>query len=624
MKEKRVLAFERPDLIEEWDFDKNESICAPDEITVGSNVKVWWKCKKCHRESFESVKIHAQRKNGCMYCRTQRFAEAYPDLLKEWDFEKNVDIDPYTVAAHTSLKAFWICPKCHGSYYMQISWRTDEKKAVGCPYCKGKRVLQGYNDLQTIAPETAAYWDYAKNGDIKPSDITSNSHKEYYWKCSKCGGEWKTSANRMMNQKGCPYCANQRVLDGYNDLLHCNPSLAAEWDYEKNGSLEPNMITAHTAKKVWWKCPKCGRSYKTDVNTRNDGRGSGCPYCAGNSAIPGVNDLKTLYPDIAAEWMDKNTKKSDEVGAKSTYKAWWKCSVCGWEWQTYVTNRTRLRNGCPRCNARRHTSFPEQAVYYYVKQCYPDTLNAYRGIFDTTMELDIYIPSEKIAIEYDGKQWHGRARTKKMEITKYETCKRNEIKLIRIKEDKESGLENCDAVIYSEYIPQNYKTINPAIKELIELLCPDIKLSIDAERDSAAISENYLSKVHENSLESLYPEVAELWDYELNGTLTPNRFTPFSAQKVYWICPEGHPSYKRAIKSVVVSYKKGIKGCPICSERDAREKQKKKVLCIETGEIFNGLKEAAQKCGLATNSGISSCCKGRQKSAGGYHWKFIE
>lgn len=49
------------------------------------------------------------------------------------------------------------------------------------------------------------------------------------------------------------------------------------------------------------------------------------------------------------------------------------------------------------------TSFPEQAIYYYLKQAFPDTLNRY--ILDKR-EIDIFIPSKNIGIEYNGYYSH--------------------------------------------------------------------------------------------------------------------------------------------------------------------------------------------------------------------------
>lgn len=49
----------------------------------------------------------------------------------------------------------------------------------------------------------------------------------------------------------------------------------------------------------------------------------------------------------------------------------------------------------------------------------------------------------------------------------------------------------------------------------------------------------------------------------------------------------------------------------------------KPVLCVETGEIFQNMTEAAKKYNTYPNS-ISSCCSGKLKTTGGYHWKYYE
>jgi hypothetical protein len=57
------------------------------------------------------------------------------------------------------------------------------------------------------------------------------------------------------------------------------------------------------------------------------------------------------------------------------------------------------------------------------------------------------------------------------------------------------------------------------------------------------------------------------------------------------------------------------------SESRKGEKNPKahKVVCIETGQVFTTVKEAEQWCG---KEGVGQCCKGKQKTAGGYHWMY--
>ena len=80
---------------------------------------------------------------------------------------------------------------------------------------------------------------------------------------------------------------------------------------------------------------------------------------------------------------------------------WWKCHK-GHEWRTNIYHRQET--GCPECLKERFTSFPEQAIFYYLKRAFNDVYNRY--MLDERIELDIYIPEYRIAIEYDGAKFH--------------------------------------------------------------------------------------------------------------------------------------------------------------------------------------------------------------------------
>jgi hypothetical protein len=49
----------------------------------------------------------------------------------------------------------------------------------------------------------------------------------------------------------------------------------------------------------------------------------------------------------------------------------------------------------------------------------------------------------------------------------------------------------------------------------------------------------------------------------------------------------------------------------------------RKVRCIETGEIFNSLREVTEKTGISYKH-IPCCCRGRRKTVGGYRWEYVE
>jgi hypothetical protein len=179
---------------------------------------------------------------------------------------------------------------------------------------------------------------------------------------------------------------------------------------------------------VWWKCSK-GHEWEAVIAHRNNG--SGCPYCAGKKVLKGYNDLKTINPDLAKEWnWEKNGDlKPENVTANSGKKVWWKCSK-GHEWQVAIASRN-YGNGCPICKSERATSFPEYAIEFYLKKYGLDVIHTYR---EKGYELDIYIPSKKIAIECNGIYWHSKNNSS-FHQNKYKECRQKGIQLLTIWED---------------------------------------------------------------------------------------------------------------------------------------------------------------------------------------------
>ena len=220
----------------------------------------------------------------------------------------------------------------------------------------------------------------------------------------------------------------------------------------------------------------------------------------------------------------------------------------------------------------------------YIKNYFPDAINGYTEIFNNSMEVDIYIPSKKIAIEYDGRRWHYDKKAKS-EKSKYEICKKNRIKLIRIVEEEVNGLKNIsDEYIISDYIPFRYKTIDSSIYNVLSRLGIDKNINVDADRDAPNIQELYLGVRKEKSFLSKYPELKEQWNYEKNKGLNPEFFTPKSITKVWWICPICGNDFEQRIRERTAS----LKGCQKCSYKN---RAGKRIVEIETGKIFNSEKE---------------------------------
>ena len=110
--------------------------------------------------------------------------------------------------------------------------------------------------------------------------MTAGSNRPVWWRCEK-GHAYRTIiAQRVQRGNGCPYCANRKVLVGFNDLATAQPLVAKEWHESLNGALTPEMVTPGSNKKVWWQC-SMGHVWKSVIYPRTGAQQCGCPVCAG-------------------------------------------------------------------------------------------------------------------------------------------------------------------------------------------------------------------------------------------------------------------------------------------------------------------------------------------------------
>ena len=201
------LATTHPELAAEWDYEKNAGLI-PEEVTAGKDMKAWWRCPRGH--SWEAFIYSRKAGSGCPVCSGNTLLPGFndlatvkPELVSEWDYDRNTDMTPDTVSAGTSRKAWWKCDKGHG-------WRASIVSRVGgnnCPVCAGKMVIKGVNDLESINPLLAGEWDFERNS-VTPDSVTAGSSKKFWWKCSK-GHGWRTTVAARMGGTGCPFCVGK-------------------------------------------------------------------------------------------------------------------------------------------------------------------------------------------------------------------------------------------------------------------------------------------------------------------------------------------------------------------------------------------------------------------------------
>ncbi len=399
--EKKTLSSTYPHIAREWNYARNGGL-RPEDIYPKSRLKAWWICSQGHE--WQAAIYHRTSNNsGCPYCARKKVMAGVndlkttnPELALEWHSTKNGHLAPQDVMAGSDKRVWWVCSRGH-EYEALIKSRAKMKS--GCPYCSGRKAIAGINDLGTTHPEIASEWDIEKNNDVNLKDVKAGSNKKVWWKCSKCGCSWNMPiAQKVLRGHGCPNCSagrkryikevdsdsskaitwkcekgHERVNSAidWTTSPACNhlkkrkkmvphqeisPNLAAEWNYERNGTLTPADVTMKSGKKVWWKCSK-GHEWQTTVYSRT--AGSGCPFCSGRIAIKGENDLLTLRPDIAKLWHP--TKNGDltpeQVTIGSGKKVLWQ-GICGHEWLEKVITMTARKNHtdiCPICRHQKKT-----------------------------------------------------------------------------------------------------------------------------------------------------------------------------------------------------------------------------------------------------------------------------
>lgn len=338
------LATKRPDLAQEWDYSKNTKLAT--DVLFGTNQKFWWLCPKGHSyQSSPSKRINES--TGCPYCANKLILKGFNDLASQrpvlasrWS-ESNPRSPSEVYAQSHATFTF----ECHLGHEWRVQPATISNEGY-CPTCANTLMEIGFNDIPSRFPEMAATFAADLNQGIDLRTVDPRSKSKLVWRCG-LGHVWAVSPASRVNGQGCPYCANKRVLEGFNDLSHKFPLVAAEWDIEKNEK-SPQAVNYASNSIYWWKC-SLGHSYRQAVSNKT-GKNYGCPYCSRKQLLQGFNDLETTHPQLALEWhpTKNGTLSPRDVLAGTAKKVWWRCNQ-GHEWPALPFPRTK-GVGCPTCN----------------------------------------------------------------------------------------------------------------------------------------------------------------------------------------------------------------------------------------------------------------------------------
>lgn len=418
-------------------------------------------------------------------------AEVFPELAKQWDYEKNGDLTPEIVSSGSNKKVWWICPKCGQSYQKRIGNRTaPSKRSVEsdkCPICLGRVIIPGFNSLKAKYPDIiAGEWDFDKNT-IDPDTIPPSYRKKMWWICPNGHSYQTLPGNKIYHTGGdCPYCSSQKLCRE-TSLGYVNPELAKEWHPTKNGVLTPFDVFASTNKYIWWQCPTCGHEWRSKCSNRNVGK-RGCPNCAKgrSSSVPEqllFRCVRKFFPDaISRHIVDK-----DEI-------------------DVFVPS---LNIGFEYDGQRFHNQAKLPKDIAKTKRLISKGIILYRFREDNCPNISV--PKCLVVKVHYSPEY--------------------------------SDLEAKLKVLLNQLLP-DATVILDFNKEIN---------AVRAELDCVPYEKNFAASEERKRKEG--KSSVALWDYEENSPLTPEMVMPFSDKVVHWICPNNPShKWDNTVKSVTLGY----------------------------------------------------------------------
>ena len=336
----------------------------------------------------------------------------------KYDYSKVDYIDSQT-------KVCIICPE-HGEF-----WQTPASHVRGykCPSCgnlnRGSK--KRWNTEKFINESVKVHGNKYIYSNVK----YINGHTKICIICPEHGEFWQLPISHIKGQ-GCPICAGKN-MDTKQFIKNSKKIHGDKYDYSK-----VDYIDSQT--KVCIICPEHGEFWQTPAKHL---LGQGCNLCGykyGKKKKVSTNEFIERANVVHNNKYDYSFVEYNTVHNKVKII----CPKHGMFKQIAYDHLNG--HGCPKCGIIFSKS--ENEIYEYVKTIVgEENVIKHDRLILKGKEIDIYIPSLKIAIEYNGLLWHSQKynKDKNYHLNKTESCKKQGIKLIQIFEDE--YVNNKDIVL---------------------------------------------------------------------------------------------------------------------------------------------------------------------------------
>lgn len=314
-------------------------------------------------------------------------------FLLRWDYEKNEE-DPKSISKSKCSNYYFKCENgLHESEKRNLNHIFKTKRIPSCSICSSFGVWCESNSRKDILKR----WDYEQNG-CSPYEVLKNSHKEFYFKCSKNihDSELKKidSIVREPVMARCIQCDSigQWGIDTFGDDF-----IDKYWS-SKNTS-DPMKISKRSNKPIMIKCQKT--NYHNDYQTTCDQlfRGRGCPYCAGK--LVDVNDsLGALYPESIKQWVQKDLTPFDYL-PNSNKSVYWYCKIHG-KYKRKIQQHVCGDLICPKCLRESKESRLQKKVRKYLESKQLTINHEFNcNIIATNKETNRPLPYDNEVVDYN-------------------------------------------------------------------------------------------------------------------------------------------------------------------------------------------------------------------------------
>jgi len=317
--------------------------------------------------------------------------------------------------AHEKLE-FQCVSKGHQYKMSFSSFKRDHR----CPECAGNKKLT-IEDVKMRAKKMAP-------GFKLKSTVYENNQEKLEWRCPKNHTFWASYGNFINKGSRCPICAIKIRSE------KCKLTIEDVKKYTENSkdTILNSKVYVNSKEKLDFQCISKGHQYKMSFNSFQQGQR--CSICSGKQKHS-YEDVKKYYADRKYTYLPTtytNTQTKESVRCPKNHK-----------FNVKFDHFKNSGSRCPICAANATSSKGEKEVGQFVKSLLQhdidivlnDRTQILNPSTDCFLELDVYIPSLKKAIEYNGTYYHGFIGVKQRDKIKVEECKRLGIDLLIVNEE---------------------------------------------------------------------------------------------------------------------------------------------------------------------------------------------